>query len=120
MALMQPALILTAASTILAFAPPAYSNTFYPNRGWFWYDGCYHAVSHFWWDYPGGWSVPDPKYEHDLSISVRAVPENPGRRDAVRTWAPPSSGPLHYLPGLSGSYPDLHLLRNSDRDDLCV
>jgi hypothetical protein len=48
---------------------PAISATYYPDDGDLWYNGSYYADSYLKWNYPGGWSVSDPGYEHDFATS---------------------------------------------------
>lgn len=61
-------LVIIAASATLAVAPMARGQTYYPNDGDFWYNGCYYADSYLLWSNPGGWSLSGPGYEHDLVV----------------------------------------------------
>lgn len=51
---------------ILAFSGAVYAATYYPDDGDLRYDGATYAGSYLRWNNPGGWSVSDPGYEHDL------------------------------------------------------
>jgi hypothetical protein len=61
-------LVMVVVSPVFTFAYPVHSQTFFPTIGQFYYDGQLFAESYLCWGRPGGWSVSDPGYEHDLRV----------------------------------------------------
>lgn len=62
--------LMTIVASLVTF--PAFgqigSVSYYPNNGDLYYDGLFYLDSYIRWSGLGGWSVSDPKYEHDLWI----------------------------------------------------
>lgn len=58
---------------IMCFSGAVQAQTFYPDKGLLYYSGNRLAESYFKWLNPGGWSVNDPGYEHDLELSPKFI-----------------------------------------------
>jgi len=66
--LIRTLLAIVAAFPTLAVACPPPLPQWHPHVGSFWYNGQRFADSYLNWLNPGGWSVSDPGYEHDLVV----------------------------------------------------